>query len=64
MLRFWWLLRGLRPVGVFGACTAALGTTMITVAAPTADWAFVVAGAVLVVGGGAAVMLNRRTRQG
>src|SRR5690348_17261762 len=36
---------------------------MITVAAPKAHWAFVVAGAVLVLGGGPAARLNRRPAQ-
>jgi len=57
---FVYLFEGLRPVGVFGACAAALGSTMIVVAAPRAEWAFVAVGALLIVGGGTAALLNRR----
>jgi hypothetical protein len=57
---FVYLFEGLRPVGVFGVCVAVLGSTMIFVAAPRAEWAFVVVGAVLVIGGGTTALLNRR----
>jgi len=57
---FVYLFEGLRPVGVFGACAATLGSTMIFVAAPRAEWALVTVGALFVVGGGTTALLNRR----
>jgi hypothetical protein len=47
-------------MGLVGAFFAFLGTEMVWIAARQTDWTLVALGAILVLAGGAAVLLNRR----